>query len=399
MRKYRIPIVLILVLLAVLLSIYFFSNGSDAPQLKTIQAARKEIQLVVNTNGIIEPIDRSEVYAPIDALVARIFQEEGAKVSKGQVLIQLESDPIRSSITDAKTALLEAKRQEKAATSGPLKEEIATLDAATAEIALQLDQTNKDLVIEESLLAKGAIARAAVDNLRKQREQLQLRLDNQKRKKEDLLQRYSPEEKQWAQDKVRELTNQVQFLEKQQQTESVTALRSGSLFSLEVKPGAYVTKGQLLAQINPPGKVMLRAYVDEPDLGRVAKGQTVSIEWDGLPNKKWNGVVEKPAEQVVSLNNRTVGYVLCSIEGEPKELIPNLNVKVGITTARKTDALVVPRSAVFSPNGKPSVLLPGGKTPQQKQVVLGLVSSEEIEILQGINAGDSVIINPLEVWK
>jgi multidrug resistance efflux pump len=311
----------------------------------------------------------------------------------------LESNPIRSSITDAKTALLEAKRQEKAATSGPLKEEIATLDAATAEIALQLDQTNKDLVIEESLLAKGAIARAAVDNLRKQREQLQLRLDNQKRKKEDLLQRYSPEEKQWAQDKVQELTKQVQFLEKQQQTESVTALRSGSLFSLEVKPGAYVTKGQLLAQINPPGKVMLRAYVDEPDLGRVVKGQTVSIEWDGLPNKKWNGVVEKPAEQVVSLNNRTVGYVLCSIEGEPKELIPNLNVKVGITTARKTDALVVPRSAVFSPNGKPSVLLPGAKTPQQKQVLLGLVSSEEIEILQGINAGDSVIINPLEVWK
>jgi HlyD family secretion protein len=399
MRKYRIPILIIIVLLGVLLSVYFFSNGSDAPQLKTFKAARKEIQLVVNTNGIIEPIDRSEVYAPIDALVARIFQEEGAKVSKGQVLIQLESDPIRSSITDAKTALLEAKRQEKSATSGPLKEEIATLDAATAEIALQLDQTNKDLAVEESLLTKGAIARTVVDNLQKQRAQLQLRLDNQKRKKEDLLQRYSPEEKQWAQDKVRELTKQVQFLEKQQQTESVTALRNGSLFSLEVKPGAYVTKGQLLAQINPPGKVMLRAYVDEPDLGRIAKGQTVSIEWDGLPNKQWIGVVEKPAEQVVSLNNRTVGYVLCSIEGEPRELIPNLNVKVGITTVRKADALVVPRSAVFSPNGKPSVLLPDGKNLQQKKVVLGLVTSEEIEILQGINAGDTVIVNPLEVWK
>jgi multidrug resistance efflux pump len=399
MRKYRILIALIIVLLGILLSVYFFSNGSDAPELKTTKAERKEIQLIVSTNGIIEPIDRSEVYAPIDATVARIFHEEGARISKGQVLIQLESNPIRSSITDAKTALLEAKRQEKAATTGPLKEEIAVQDAATAEIALQLDQTNKDLEVEESLLAKGAIARAAVDSLRKQKEQLQLRLDNQKRKREDLLQRYSPDEKQWAQDKVRELTKQVQFLEKELQTESVTALRSGLLYSLEVKPGAYVTKGQLLAQINPPGKVMLRAYVDEPDLGRINKGQTVSIEWDGLPNKKWNGVVEKPAEQVVSLNNRTVGYVICSIEGEPTELIPNLNVKVGITTARKTEALVVPRSAVFSPNGKPSVLLAGGKLPQLKQVVLGLVSAEEIEILQGINAGDSVVINPLEVWK
>jgi len=399
MRKYRIPIILIIVLLGVLLSVYSLNKGSDTPQQKIAKAAHKEIHLVVSTNGIVEPIDRSEVYAPIDAMVAKIFQEEGAVVSKGQVLIQLESEPIRTAITNAKTALLEAKRQEKTVISGPAKEEIAALDASTAEIALQLDQTSKDLAAEESLFAKGAVARTTVDNLHKQQDQQRLRLDNQKRKKEELLQRYSSEEKQWAQDKVQELAKQVQFLERQQQTESVIAPRNGSIFSMEAKLGSYVTKGQLLAQINPPGKVMIRAYVDEPDLGRIAKGQTVSIEWDGLPNRKWNGVVEKPAEQVVSLNNRTVGYVLCSIEGEPTELIPNLNVKVGITTVRKADALVVPRSAVFSPNGNPSVLLPNGKNLQQKKVVLGLVTSEEIEILQGINAGDTVIINPLEVWK
>ena len=92
MRKYRLPIILVIVLLGVLLSIYLFRNGSSAPQLKTSRAAHKEIQLVVNTNGIVEPIDRSEVYAPIDALIAGIFQEEGAVVSKGQVLIQLECD-------------------------------------------------------------------------------------------------------------------------------------------------------------------------------------------------------------------------------------------------------------------------------------------------------------------
>jgi HlyD family secretion protein len=398
MRKYGILIVLI-ILLGVIVSIYFLSSGSDAPVFKTSAAVQKEIQLVVNTNGIIEPIDRSEVYAPIDALVSRILQVEGAIVSKGQALMELESEQIRTAITNTKTALLEAKRQEKSVGSGPAKEEIASMDATITEIALQLEQFNKDLSVEESLFIKGAVARADVDNIRKQRDQLKLRLDNQKQKKADLLQRYSPEDKEWTKDKVQELTKQLQFLERQQQTEAVTAPKSGSIFSLEVKPGAYVTKGQLLVQINPPGKVLLRAYVDEPDLGRVAKGQTVQISWDGLPNQKWHGVVDKPAEQVVSLNNRTVGYVLCSIEGEPRELIPNLNVKVGITTARKTDALVVPRSAVFSPNGKPSVLVPTDKTYQQKPVTLGLVTSEEIEILQGIHSGDTVIINPLEVWK
>jgi len=107
-------------------------------------------------------------------------------------------------------------------------------------------------------------------------------------------------------------------------------------------------------------------------------------------------VIEKPAEQVVAMNNRSVGYVFCSVEAGPRELIPNLNVKVEITTARKSDVLVIPRSAVFRQAGKTSVLLSEAERTIVKPVELGLVTSEEIEILSGINAEDTVVINPGE---
>ena len=396
MRKFRILLVLIVVLLVIILPIYFLSTGSEAPQFQTAKAVRQEIKMVVSTNGIIEPLDRSEVYAPIDGRVAAIPIREGSEISQGRVLMQLESDQMRTALTDAKAALLDTRRQANLILNGPPKEETATLDAAIAETAMQLDQVSKDLAVEESLLSKGAVARAEVDNLRKQRDQLQLRLESQKTRKQDVLQRYSAEEKQWEQDKVRELTAQVQRLEQQLQMEAVTAPKSGVIYSLEVKPGAYVTKGQLLAQINQPGKVKLRAYVDEPDLGRIARGQSVRIEWDGMADARWTGVVEKPAEQVVALNNRTVGYVLCSIDGEPKELIPNLNVKVEITTARKPDVLTVPRSAVFNQDGKPVVLVVAGEKTEIKPVALGMITAEEIEILQGLREGDRIVLNPME---
>ena len=396
MRKFRILLVLIVVLLVIILPIYFLSTGSEAPQFQTAKAVRQEIKMVVSTNGIIEPLDRSEVYAPIDGRVAAIPIREGSEISQGRVLMQLESDQMRTALTDAKAALLDTRRQANLILNGPPKEETATLDAAIAETAMQLDQVSKDLAVEESLLSKGAVARAEVDNLRKQRDQLQLRLESQKTRKQDVLQRYSAEEKQWEQDKVRELTAQVQRLEQQLQMEAVTAPKSGVIYSLEIKPGAYVTKGQLLAQINQPGKVKLRAYVDEPDLGRIARGQSVRIEWDGMADARWTGVVEKPAEQVVALNNRTVGYVLCSIDGEPKELIPNLNVKVEITTARKPDVLTVPRSAVFNQDGKPVVLVVAGEKTEIKPVALGMITAEEIEILQGLREGDRIVLNPME---
>jgi HlyD family secretion protein len=393
MRKFLIISILILL---IAFTVYFLAGEQEAPTFLTVQAARQEIRMTVNTNGVIEPIERSEVYAQIDGRVTRIPVQEGEEISAGQLLMELESEQIRAALAEANTALLEARRLEKAVLSGPPKDEIAALDAAIDEAALQLEETEKDLKTEEALFARGAVARVAVDTLRKQRDQLRLRVDSQKRRKQQFLDRYSSEEKQWEQDKVRELAGQARFLEQQRMLETVASPKSGRIFSLEVKPGAYVTRGQLLAKLNQPGKIRLRAYVDEPDLGRVAEGQPVEITWDGLPDRKWTGVVERPAEQVVAMDNRTVGHVICSIEGSPEELIPNLNVKVEITTLRKADTIVVPRGAVFSPDGVRSVRIFDGKTAVTKPVISGIVTMEEIEILEGLGEGDEVLINPLD---
>jgi HlyD family secretion protein len=209
--------------------------------------------------------------------------------------------------------------------------------------------------------------------------------------------RYSDKEKEYTQGRVTQIARQVELLEQQLQSESIPAPGSGLLYSLAVRPGTYVTRGQLLAELYRPGNVRLRAYVDEPDLGRIQKGQPVLVEWNGMPERRWTGVVEKPAEQVIALNNRSVGHVLCSLTEQPRELIPNLNVQVEITTASKANALVIPRSAVFNHAGKPVVLVLDGTRTLEKPVKTDLFNSEEIEILDGIHEGDPVILNPAEV--
>ena len=396
-HKNRILIALVALVLVIICLIYYFvSRNSNAPQYQLTKAVRGEIKAVINTNGIIEPVNHGDVYAPIDAFVAAVQKTEGSDIGKGQLLMRLESRETRTALAEANAALLQAQRQAHAVTSGPPKEEVAAVDASMAECQLLLDQTKKDLQIEESLLAKQATTRMAVENLQKQLASRQLQLESLKQKKMDLQERYSADEKKWEQEKVGELSKQVALLEQQLRTESVLAPCDGMIYSLQVKAGAYVTKGQLLAQIYQPGKIRLRAYVDEPDLGRTKKGQSVLIEWDGLPGKQWNATIDKPAEEVVALNNRSVGNVLCSIEGEPKELIPNLNVKVGITTDQKADAIVIPKSALISSGGKLSVLVFEGKQAVARSVDVGLSTSEKVEILRGVNAGDSVVTNPGE---
>jgi multidrug efflux pump subunit AcrA (membrane-fusion protein) len=397
LKKSALIVVVVIVLVGTALAFYFLAMRSDPPKLLTGTVGRHTIRAVVSTNGTIEPIDRIEIYAPIDGFVISIQKKEGADIHKGQLLLQLKSDQVQNALAEANASLLAAKRQARAVETGPLKEEISSLDASIAEIAMQLDQQNKDLAAEQSLYEKQATSRSAVDSLRNERDRTQLRAEGLKKKRMDLQARYSAEDKKWEQDRVAELTKQVDALRQQLLSESVLAPEGGLIYSLQVKQGSYVTKGQLLAQIYKPGKIMLRAYVDEPDLGRIRKGQPVRIEWDGLPNQHWTGLIEKTAEQVVAMNNRSVGEVLCSVENGPGGLIPNLNIRVEITTDLKQNALVVPRNAVFNHEGKPTILVLAGTETIARTVDMGLNTSEEIEILSGVKEGESVILNPTDV--
>jgi RND family efflux transporter MFP subunit len=393
-KSHVLIVVAVLILVGIAAGCFILSRHSDAPAYTTAKAQRHDIRVVVNTNGIVEPADRSDIYAPLDAFIISITKREGTNAAQGQVLFKLNSEQLRSALAEANAGLLAARRQARTVETGPSKEELNEVDASIAETSIQLEQLNKDITTEEALLAKQATTRMAVENFRKQRPLLQLRIDSLKQKKQDLQARYSAEDKALEQQRITELTTQVNLLHSQLLAESVVAPKSGIIYSLHVKQGAFVTKGQLLAQMYKPGKVMLRTYVDEPDLGRISKGQSVRIEWDGMPNQYWTGVVEKPAEQVVAMNNRSVGEVLCSIDSGPAGLIPNLNVRVEVTTEQKQNALVVPRNAVFNSGGKTSVLVPQGEGTVAKPVTLGLLTTEEIEILSGISDGETVILNP-----
>jgi HlyD family secretion protein len=372
-------------------------NGQGSiDQTPTATVARRALKVMVSTNGIIEPIDRSEIFAPIDGIVAQLPIQEGDEVAKGQVIARLESNSLKTALVDARAALLQARRQAQPVLAGPSPEELAAIDASTAEGQLQLQQLREALRREEALLKESATTRVAVENLRERVKVLEVHLGGLKEKKEGLLNRYTARDREWELKRLAEMEQQVKLIEQQLTAASILAPHKGVIYSLSVRPGLFVAKGQVLTQIFVPGQVRLRAYVDEPDLGRIESGQATSMEWDGLPGKRWMGKVEQPAKSVVTLGNRSVGHVICSVEGAPKELIPNSKVSVQIVTAQKADALLVPRSAVFNQGGRPTVIRLEGNTRVFNPVTLGLATPQEIEILEGLKEGAKVMVNPGE---
>ena len=103
--------------------------------------------------------------------------------------------------------------------------------------------------------------------------------------------------------------------------------------------------GDPVAKVGKLDRVRVTVYVDEPDMGKVHKGEAVIITWDALPGHRWKGEVDKLPTQVVPLGTRQVGEVGCVIENPDRDLLPNANINADIQAAVVPGALVLPKEA------------------------------------------------------
>jgi HlyD family secretion protein len=146
----------------------------------------------------------------------------------------------------------------------------------------------------------------------------------------------------------------------------------------------------VLAEMADLRHVRVRAFVDEPDLGSLGQNEGVQVLWDALPNRIWNGKVEQVPKQVVARGSRSVGEVLCSVDNDKVELLPNVNVEVRILVHEQRSVLVIPRGAVRYDQGQHFVLAYDGDAVHRRDIKVGVASADKYEVLAGLAQGDKV---------
>jgi HlyD family secretion protein len=147
-----------------------------------------------------------------------------------------------------------------------------------------------------------------------------------------------------------------------------------------------------LANVGNLARLRVRVYVDEPELGRVAPGQPVTITWEALPGKQWQGTVERKPTSIQPLGSRQVGEVICSINNPDRELIPGTNVDAAIRTAVAENALVIPKETLRRDVQGSFVFRLNGDTIERRPVQIGNSTISEVQVLQGLSEGDAVAL-------
>jgi HlyD family secretion protein len=374
----------VLALVAAGVAAFFFRDAILGKPVEAHEAIRGDlVQTVVASGRIITP-QRLSVGAVVTEHVARIPVNEGQKVRKGDVLIELDDRDERAALEQSKASVAqaEAKVRQLRELALPAAEQTLVQAQATALQARQQFDRMKSLR-ERGFVVQSQLddAQRALDIAESQLRAARLQVETNKSTGSDFALA------QTALDQARANLRVAQV--KLDQT-VIKAPVNGILIARNVEVGDVVQPGKDLMVLAPAGETQVDVMIDERQLSRLALEQKALGSADAFPDQRF-------AAELVYINPavdplRGSVEVKLRVPEPPAYLVQDMTASVDIEVARRADTVYVPTETVREANGtQPWVLVIRGFRAVRQAVKLGLRGDGRIEILDGVEAGDRLI--------
>lgn len=376
--------------LGVVLVVVFLTAKSmlrDRLPVRAVQVKSEELLNTVSTNGRMEPEHNFQFFSPVATSVKTVQVQPGDVVPAGKLLVTLDDVVPRARVATAQSGLKAAQAALDAALHNGTQQERQGAAAEIAREKLQLSQAQHDLDALTKLAATGA---ASPGEVAAARQQVAVAQGNLSASEQSAQSRYSSQEIARAQAAVAEAEAGLAAAQHVESDTSIHAPIAGTIYSLDATPSSFAEAGKLLLQMADLKQLRVRAYFDEPDLGRLAAGQKALIQWDAKPGQQWHGHIVRMPVTVITYGTRTVGEVMVAIDDSKEGLLPDTNVTVTVTTSSQSDALSMPREALHSENGQYFAYKIVGDQLQRTKVTIGAPNLTQVPILSGLKNGDWV---------
>lgn len=353
---------------------------------------RGELLREVRGPGTLVPKEIRWIAAETAARVERIVVKPGAAVQADTVIIELGNPEVETQLLAAQTAVIAAESDLAAKQTdlqSKLLDEKSALASANAEYASSRMQAEAEKPLAQKGIIPGVQYRRTLITL----EQLKSRVDIEEQRVAAFQRNIAA---QIAAEKARlgQLVNTRELRQRQADALHVRAGITGILQQVPVEEGQQVAAGANLARVARPGDLMAELRIAETQAKDVALGQAVRVDTR-------NGIVAGRVLRVdPAVQNGSV-QVDVELTGElPPGARPDLSVDGTIEIQRLPDVLHVGRPAFGQPDSDLRLFRvdAGGDTATRVPVRLGKASVNQIEILQGLDAGQRVILSDTSAW-
>ena len=323
----------------------------------TARAIADEIELV----GSLEANAEVVIRAPVRGYITHVSCDVGDSVQgptkdvDGQLVIQLDDELLREKLSGMQAALrvqqadIRAHEARRNLAEATVKRQIPALASAAVtqqeyeESLAQLEISKAELALSNARLAE---RRSAVEEAR-------IELDS--------------------------------F--------SLTAPISGQLAERLVDVGDLANPDDPLLKIVSIDKIKMLIHVSETDYPKIQLGQHATVQVDPLPHQSFTGQVIRKAP-VLDPETRT-SQIFVEIPNTEQLLKPGMHARVKLVFQQRQAAQVIPKTALLNDQDRPAVfVVVDGNPPVARRcpVRVGMVTNQLVEILQGLETGQQVVV-------
>ncbi len=394
-KKWKIVLgIAVAIVLAVVMMGSLRNKDRNLPHVTTAKVEKVDLVSKVTANGKIQAHRKVDLSALVMGQIVNLAVQEGDKVKKGQLLLQIDKAQLAAA-AEGSEASLAAMRNDLAAAK------------ATAEQA-RLDYERAKQNYDGKILAEADYQKAR-SNLDTARANLAA-----------------------TQDRMRQASATLAGSRDSLSKTTVTAPINGIVTALPIKEGEVTVIGTMnnagtqLLTISDMSDVEAVMMVDETSTPQVKVGQTAELTIDAYPGKKFKGVVTdvgsspipKTDPDLLSLvaNSEAINFkVWIRVQDPPESIRPGFSVTAEIVTGRNEGATAIPIQALVvrdvpkkdkkapSSSGRPDTeegvyLIKNGKLEFQK-VVTGLAGELMIEVKKGPAVGQEIVTGPFKVLR
>jgi HlyD family secretion protein len=364
----------------------------DGAAIYTDTVRRGELVRQVRGPGTLTPEHIRIIPAVTAGRVDEIFARPGTAVEAGTLLLRLSNPEVELSLLESERQYAQA-RTETVNLRASLQTQILQLEGVVAQVQSQYNEAVRQARTNEDLASKGLIAANVAAASKDQVEELRTRLSIE-RQRLALAKGTVDAQLESQQLQVDRLASLVAMRRQQLQSMDVRAGTAGVLQQLNLEVGQWVNPGIELARVVEPGRLKAVLRIPDTQMRDVVIGQVALID---TRNDTIRGRVVRidPAAQ-----GGTTG-VDVALDGElPASARPDMSIDGTIEIDRLNDVLYVSRPNYGSAGQTIGlfVVSPDGRTADRTQVRLGQTSVNFVEIVQGLNRGDRVILSDMQQW-
>ena len=357
---------------------------------RTALVEKGEVNSFLKVTGVVEANETVRVTSEIMGQAKEVKVKDGEEVNKGDILIVLGDEQTKIQVAQAQATLDSVQASYDKIKSGARPQEIKQAESAVLQAKINRDSAEENYLRMKKLFTEKAISEQQYEQAKNQYEIADVQYQSAQESYELVIEGAAEEDIKSVEAQVRQTKAALDMAKYQLKNTQVTAPISGKVTSIAVSSGEMVSPSVPLLSIIDVNRIFVKVGISEKDISKIKEGQTVDLKIDAFPEEKFLG-------EVVS-KGVAVDQISKTLEVKIEILQPEVDIPVGvfargdILVKTNQDALIIPSSALTRKKDGIYIYVIEEGIARQKEVVLGIIQDERVEILDGLSEEEEIVV-------